>query len=176
MDEAIQLVGDRELSFERSALRLGKGLALYYYGNEAVYNPLTSAQAWKECHSDARKVTEETGIYVQWKWMWLGGQVASAFEKLGEITISHRISYDDNRVSPAESYVGAYETLQGNFTAAGAHFRQNMLTAHEMLSDDTDENDADASFVLFRSLLHTGDDVHALVAFESIGPMERRLK
>ncbi|EXA35873.1 hypothetical protein FOVG_12995 [Fusarium oxysporum f. sp. pisi HDV247] len=195
MDEAIQLAADKELLFERSALRLYKGLALYYYGNEADENPLTSAvRIWEECHSDARKVIEETGTYVQWKWMWLGGQVisdivchyfkeataanteTSALEKLGEITIGHRISYEDNRVSPAESYMGAYETLQGNFTAARAHFRKNMLTAHEMLSDDTDENDADAYFVLFQCLLHTGDDTNALIAFELTGPIEKTIE
>ncbi|KAL5586192.1 hypothetical protein FOBRF1_016062 [Fusarium oxysporum] len=195
MDEAIQLAADKELLFERSALRLYKGLALYYYGNEADENPLTSAvRLWEECHSDARKVIEETGTYVQWKWMWLGGQVisdivchyfkeataanteASALERLGEITIGHRISYEDNRVSPAESYMGAYETLQGNFTAARAHFRKNMLTAHEMLSDDTDENDADAYFVLFQCLLHTGDDTNALIAFELTGPIEKTIE
>ncbi|EXK84396.1 hypothetical protein FOQG_11434 [Fusarium oxysporum f. sp. raphani 54005] len=195
MDEAIQLAADKELLFERSALRLYKGLALYYYGNEADENPLTSAvRIWEECHSDARKVIEETGTYVQWKWMWLGGQVisdivchyfkeataantgASALAKLGEITIGHRISYEDNRVSPAESYMGAYETLQGNFTAARAHFRKNMLTAHEMLSDDTDENDADAYFVLFQCLLHTGDDTNALIAFELTGPIEKTME
>ncbi|KAI3579340.1 hypothetical protein IWW34DRAFT_739131 [Fusarium oxysporum f. sp. albedinis] len=195
MDEAIQLAADKELLFERSALRLYKGLALYYYGNEADENPLTSAvRLWEECHSDARKVIEETGTYVQWKWMWLGGQVisdivchyfkeataanteASALAKLGEITIGHRISYEDNRVSPAESYMGAYETLQGNFTAARAHFRKNMLTAHEMLSDDTDENDADAYFVLFQCLLHTGDETNALIAFELTGPIEKTIE
>ncbi|RKK88311.1 hypothetical protein BFJ69_g167 [Fusarium oxysporum] len=195
MDEAIQLAADKELLFERSALRLYKGLALYYYGNESDENPLTSAvRLWEECHSDARKVIEETGTYVQWKWMWLGGQVisdivchyfkeataanteASSLEKLGEITIGHRISYEDNRVSPAESYMGAYETLQGNFTAARAHFRKNMLTAHEMLSDDTDENDADAYFVLFQCLLHTGDDTNALIAFELTGPIEKTIE
>ncbi|KAG5785770.1 hypothetical protein H9Q73_000625 [Fusarium xylarioides] len=195
MDEAIQLAADRELLFERSALRLYKGLAIYYYGHEADENPLTSAvRLWEECHPDARKVIEETGTYVQWKWMWLGGQVisgivrhyfkeatevnteASAFGKLGEITIGHRISYDDNRVSPAESYMGAYEVLRGNLTAARAHFRKNMLTAHEMLSDDTDENDADAFFVLFQCLLHTGDDVNALIAFELTGPIEKTVE
>ncbi|EXK28358.1 hypothetical protein FOXG_09940 [Fusarium oxysporum f. sp. lycopersici 4287] len=195
MDEAIQLAADKELLFERSALRLYKGLALYYYGNEADENPLTSAvRLWEECHSDARKVIEETGTYVQWKWMWLGGQVisdivchyfkeataanteASALAKLGEITIGHRISYEDNRVSPAESYMGAYETLQGNFTAVRAHFRKNMLTAHEMLSDDTDENDADAYFVLFQCLLHTGDETNALIAFELTGPIEKTIE
>ncbi|EXM19566.1 hypothetical protein FOTG_12421 [Fusarium oxysporum f. sp. vasinfectum 25433] len=189
------LAADKELLFERSALRLYKGLALYYYGNESDENPLTSAvRLWEECHSDARKVIEETGTYVQWKWMWLGGQVisdivchyfkeataanteASSLEKLGEITIGHRISYEDNRVSPAESYMGAYETLQGNFTAARAHFRKNMLTAHEMLSDDTDENDADAYFVLFQCLLHTGDDTNALIAFELTGPIEKTIE
>ncbi|KAF5558688.1 Nacht tpr domain-containing protein [Fusarium phyllophilum] len=195
MDEAIQLAADRELLFERSALRLYKGLAIYYYGHEADENRLTSAvRLWEECHSDARKVIEETGTYVQWKWMWLGGQVisgivrhyfkeataanteASAFGKLGEITIGYRISYDDNRVSPAESYMGAYEVLQGNLTAARAHFRKNMLTAHEMLSDDTEENDADAFFVLFQCLLHTGDDVNALIAFELTGPIEKTVE
>ncbi|KAI7768372.1 hypothetical protein LZL87_012456 [Fusarium oxysporum] len=195
MDEAIQLAADKELLFERSALRLYKGLALYYYGKEADENPLASAvRLWEECHSDTRKVIEETGTYVQWKWMWLGGQVisdivchyfkeataanteASALEKFGEITIGHRISYEDNRVSPAESYMGAYETLQGNFTAARAHFRKNMLTAHEMLSDDTDENDADAYFVLFQCLLHTGDDINALIAFELTGPIEKTIE
>ncbi|KAF4415260.1 Nacht and tpr domain containing [Fusarium acutatum] len=182
MDEAIQLAAEKELLSEKSALRLYKGLALYYYGKEADDNPLTSA------------VIEETGTYVQWKWMWLGGQVisdivchyfkeatatniqASAFEKLGEITTGHRISYDDNRVSPAESYMGAYETLRGNFTAARAHFRKIMLTAHEMLSDDTDENDADAYFVLFQCLLHIGDDINALIAFELTGPIERTIE
>ncbi|KAF5237869.1 hypothetical protein FANTH_10583 [Fusarium anthophilum] len=195
MDEAIQLAADKELLFEKSALRLYKGLALYYYGKEADENPLISAvKLWEECHSDARKVIEETGTYVQWKWMWLGGQVisgivchffkeamvanteASALEKLGEITIGHRISYDDNRVSPAESYMGVYETLRGNSTAARAHFRKNMLTAHEMLSDDTDENDADAYFVLFQCLLHTGDDINALIAFELTGPIEKTVE
>ncbi|KAI1023732.1 hypothetical protein LB504_005215 [Fusarium proliferatum] len=195
MDEAIQIAANKELLFERSALRLYKGLALYYYGNEADENLLTSAVTlWEECHSDAKKVIEETGTYVQWKWMWLGGQVisdivrhyfkeataanteASALEKLGEIMTGHRISYDDNRVSPAESYIGAYETLQGNYTAARAHFRKNMLTAHEMLSDDTDENDADAYFVLFQCLLHTGDDINALIAFELTGPIEKTIE
>ncbi|KAF5646220.1 Nacht and tpr domain protein [Fusarium sp. NRRL 52700] len=195
MDEAIQLAADKELVFEQSALRLYKGLALYYYGKEADENPSISAvRLWEECHSDARKVIEETGTYVQWKWMWLGGQVishivchffkeataanteASAFEKLGEITVGHRISYDDNRVSPAESYIGAYETLRGNSTAARAHFRKNMLTSHEMLSDDTDENDADAYFVLFQCLLHTGDDINALIAFELTGPIEKTVE
>ncbi|EWY83476.1 hypothetical protein FOYG_13289 [Fusarium oxysporum NRRL 32931] len=100
----------------------------------------------------------------------------SALEKLGEITIGHRISYEDNRVSPAESYMGTYETLQGNFTAARAHFRKNILTAHEILSDDTDENDADACFVLFQCLLHTGDDTNALIAFELTGPIEKTIE
>ncbi|EWG48923.1 hypothetical protein FVEG_08568 [Fusarium verticillioides 7600] len=195
MDEAIQLAADRELLFEKSALRLYKGFALYYYGKEADEDPLASAvRLWEECHSDARKVIEETGTYVQWKWMWLGGQVingivrhyfkeattenteASAFGKFGEITVGHRISYDDNRVSPAESYMGAYEVLQGNLTAARAHFRKKMLTAHEMLSDDTDENDADAYFVLFQCLLHTGDDINALIAFELTGPIEKTVE
>ncbi|CCT74805.1 uncharacterized protein FFUJ_10875 [Fusarium fujikuroi IMI 58289] len=195
MDETIQLAANKELLSNRSALRLYKGLALYYYGNEADKNLLTSAVTlWEECHSDAEKVIEETGTYVQWKWMWLGGQVisdivrhyfkeataanteASALEKLGEIMTGHRISYDDNRVSPAESYIGAYETLQGNHTAARAHFRKNMLTAHEMLSDDTDENDADAYFVLFQCLLHTGDDINALIAFELTGPIEKTIE
>ncbi|KAH7237095.1 uncharacterized protein BKA55DRAFT_543730 [Fusarium redolens] len=35
MEEAIQLAADNDLLFERSALRLYKGLALYYYGDEA---------------------------------------------------------------------------------------------------------------------------------------------
>lgn len=48
---------------------------------------------------------------------------ASAFEKLGEITTSHEISYDDNLVCPAESYLGAYETLREKMTVARARFR-----------------------------------------------------
>jgi hypothetical protein len=72
--------------------------------------------------------------------------------------------------------MGVYETLQGNFTAARTHFRKNILTAHEMLSDDTDENDADAYFVLFQCLPHTGDDVNALVAFELTGPIEKTIE
>ncbi len=51
-----------------------------------------------------------------------------------------------------------------------------MLTAHEMLSDDTDENDADAYFVLFQCLLHTGDDINALIAFELTGPIEKTIE
>ncbi|KAF5654470.1 hypothetical protein F25303_1394 [Fusarium sp. NRRL 25303] len=101
---------------------------------------------------------------------------ASALEKLGEITTSHGISYDDNLVSPAESYLGAYETLRGNITVARAHFRKNMLTAHEILSDDTDQNDADAYFVLFQCLLHTGDDIDALIAFELTGSIEKTVE
>lgn len=51
-----------------------------------------------------------------------------------------------------------------------------MLTAHEMLSDDTDQNDADAYFVLFQCLLHTGDDINVLISFELTGPIEKTVE
>ncbi|KAF4341850.1 nacht and tpr domain protein [Fusarium beomiforme] len=66
--------------------------------------------------------------------------------------------------------------MQGDFVAARALFHKNMLTAHQMLTDDTYENDADAYFILFQCLLHTGDDANALIAFELTGPSEKTVE
>lgn len=43
MDGTIQLVAHKKLLFERTVLRLCRGLAPYYYSNETDENPLTSA-------------------------------------------------------------------------------------------------------------------------------------
>ncbi|KAF4341851.1 Nacht and tpr domain protein [Fusarium beomiforme] len=40
--------------------------------------PLTSAvRLWEVCHTDVREIIEETGTYVEWKWMLLGGRIIS---------------------------------------------------------------------------------------------------
>ncbi|OJJ50039.1 hypothetical protein ASPZODRAFT_139374 [Penicilliopsis zonata CBS 506.65] len=176
METAIDNAKEQKQHEFWATLLLHKGIALSCYSDD--YSRFDKAvQAWNECSKlilENIKQQSAGAILLDQ----VGRQLSSYYfeqtikdpanaaehaEKLKQIFEEQKGIV--HGMSAAKTYLAAYRVLSGDQSAARSLFKEDIVEAFALLSDNTTRNDHRGYTLLFQILLYTGDHINSLVAF-----------
>lgn len=179
LNSAIDFAELEKRTYDRALLLLYKGIAIYHYDQRDERTPDIALTLWEEVASlnstEGRwwNVNKTTFRLIS-SYHFLKARIASdptIHIKKMEENSSRRFGtgYTD---SYARSYLGAYYALTGQPAKAKEVLMADMKTGLALLSDEDDWNDYQGYRQLSETLMHSGDDLHALSAWSLLGPTD----
>ncbi|EFX01558.1 nacht and tpr domain containing protein [Grosmannia clavigera kw1407] len=179
LDRAIARAQKAEDLPTMAEMLLYKGAAIYHYSNDTA--SATSAIAcWSKCldvkidsdwssnystasrllsayHFDRARASDETAVRQK------------DVERLKHLQTAETRSRLFS-MSAAKAYLASYYTINREWTSARTVVKGCLYSAFDLLSDDTEENDSDAIYMIACILMHCGDERNAISAFSMLPP------